>query len=90
MSQTNITIRMDKDLKVDAEKLFHELGLNFTTALTMFTRAAVREQRIPFELSLSSFNRETTLAMEDAEANKNLVGPFSNVEELMESLNADD
>ena len=47
MSQTNITIRMDRELKQEAEKLFNELGLNMTTALTMFTKAAVREQRIP-------------------------------------------
>ena len=47
VSQINVTIRMDRKLKSEAEKLFHELGLNMTTALTMFTKAAVREQRIP-------------------------------------------
>ncbi|NMA94138.1 MAG: type II toxin-antitoxin system RelB/DinJ family antitoxin [Clostridiales bacterium] len=52
MSQTNITIRMDRELKQQAEKLFSELGLNMTTAITMFTKTAVREQRIPFELRI--------------------------------------
>ena len=31
MGQTNITIRMDRELKQEAEKLFNELGLNMTT-----------------------------------------------------------
>lgn len=90
MSQINVTIRMDRELKGKAEKLFNELGLNMTTALTMFIKTAVREQRIPFELSLSSLNNQTLAAIHDVEADKNLMGPCDNVEDLMESLNADD
>ena len=47
MSQVNVTIRMDRNLKSEADKLFRELGLNMTTALTMFTRTAVRERVYP-------------------------------------------
>ena len=90
MSQINVTIRMDRKLKSEAEKLFHELGLNMTTALTMFTKAAVREQRIPFELSLSSLNNQTLSSIRDVEEGKNLSGPFDTVEELLENLNAED
>ena len=90
MGQTNITIRMDRELKQEAEKLFNELGLNMTTALTMFTKAAVREQRIPFELSLSNLNSQTLSAIRDVEEGKNLHGPFETIEELVESLNAKD
>lgn len=90
MSQINVTIRMDRELKSKAEKLFHELGLNMTTALTMFTKTAVREQRIPFELSLSSLNNQTLSAIRDTEEGKNLSEPFSTVDELVESLNAED
>ena len=81
---------MDRKLKSEAEKLFHELGLNMTTALTMFTKAAVREQRIPFELSLSSLNNQTLSSIRDVEEGKNLSGPFDTVEELLENLNAED
>ena len=90
MSQINVTIRMDRELKGQAEKLFNELGLNMTTALTIFTKASVREQRIPFELSLNSLNKQTLSAIRETEEGKNLVGPFDNVEELLESLNAED
>ena len=50
MANINVTIRMDEDLKKQAEELFADLGLNLSTAFTMFTRQAVREQRIPFEI----------------------------------------
>ncbi|HQC35750.1 MAG TPA: type II toxin-antitoxin system RelB/DinJ family antitoxin [Bacillota bacterium] len=90
MSQTNITIRMDRELKQEAEKLFNALGLNMTTAFTMFTKTAVREQRIPFELSLSSLNNQTMSLIREVEEGENLYGPFDTVTELVESLNAED
>lgn len=89
MSQVNVTIRMDRNLKSEADKLFRELGLNMTTALTMFTRTAVREQCIPFELSLSSLNDQTRRVFRDVEDGKNLSAAFNSVDELVESLNAE-
>lgn len=51
---TNVNFRMDKDLKEKAETLFGELGLNLTTAFTVFAKQAVREGRIPFELTIQT------------------------------------
>ena len=42
MATTSITIRMDENLKKRAELLFDDMGLNMTTAITMFTKAVVR------------------------------------------------
>lgn len=52
MANINITIRIDKELKKEADKLFHELGMSFDTAVTIFAQQAVREQRIPFDIRL--------------------------------------
>lgn len=52
MANINITIRIDKELKKEADNLFHELGMSFTTAVTIFAQQAVREQRIPFDIRL--------------------------------------
>jgi len=49
MAQMNI--RIDDDLKTRAEALFNDLGLNISTAITMFIRQAVRQGRIPFEIT---------------------------------------
>lgn len=54
MAQTVINIRMDEDLKKQAEYLFNEFGMNMTTAFTVFAKAVVREKRIPFEISAST------------------------------------
>jgi DNA-damage-inducible protein J len=59
MATTSVTIRMDENLKKQAETLFDEMGLNMTTAFTMFTKAVVRQQKIPFEISADTFYSET-------------------------------
>lgn len=58
MATTSITIRMDEALKKQAELLFEEMGLNMTTAFTMFTKAVVRQQRIPFDIAVDPFFSE--------------------------------
>ena len=38
MATTNLNIRIDKDVKEQADRIFSELGLNMTTAINMFLR----------------------------------------------------
>ena len=71
-SQTiNLSIRMDKDLKEKAETLFSELGMNMTTALTVFVRQSVRQGKIPFEITLNKPNEETLAAIREIERMRN-------------------
>lgn len=75
MATTSVTIRMDENLKKQAEALFDEMGLNMTTAITIFTKAVVRQQKIPFEIAVDSFYSETNQkhlrkAIADLEAGK--------------------
>lgn len=58
MAQTNVNFRMDSDLKRDMEETCKELGLNMTTAITIFAKKMVRERRIPFEVSVDPFYSE--------------------------------
>ena len=53
---TNVSIRMDKDLKDQAEHLFNDLGMNMSVALNIFVRQAVRQGRIPFEITTHTDN----------------------------------
>lgn len=64
---TNISIRMDTELKAQAEALFGELGMNLSTAFNIFVRQAVREGRIPFEIRLERPNPETAAALREAD-----------------------
>ena len=56
---TNVTIRMDENLKKRSEALFEEMGLSMTTAITLFIKTAVRENRIPFEIRIDPFFSES-------------------------------
>ena len=85
---TNISIRMDSDLKAQADALFAELGMNLTTAFNIFVRQSLREGRIPFEVSLNQPNKETLAALLEAEriAKDPTVKGYSNMEELFADL----
>ncbi len=50
MAQTNLTIRIDENIKQEAELLFSKIGLNLSSAINVFFRQAIREQAIPFAL----------------------------------------
>lgn len=89
MATTNITMRMDEDLKVQAEELFADLGLNMTSAFTIFIKQAVREQRIPFTISRELPNEETLEALEEVQRMKqdlSLGKSYDDVDEMMKEL----
>jgi DNA-damage-inducible protein J len=63
MAQTSINIRIDEELKKQAEALFADFGMNITTAFTIFAKAVVRERKIPFEITASEpFYSETNIS----------------------------
>ena len=51
METVNATVRLERQTRDDAEKLFLELGISSTQAINMFLKQSVREQRIPFEVT---------------------------------------
>ena len=89
-STTNISIRMDAELKAQADALFAELGMNLSTAFNIFVRQSLREGRIPFDISLNLPNRETTAAMLEAEqiAQDPSVKGYTDLDELFADLRA--
>ena len=87
MSTSSINIRLDTDLKREAEDLFSVLGLNMTSAISMFLRQAVHDQAIPFRVC--KYPQPTTLAaMHEAEriAHDPNVKSYTNTEDLLKDL----
>ena len=66
----NVSIRMDDNLKKQAEDLFNDLGMNLTTAFTIFVKQAIREQGIPFEITREIPNSETISAINEVQQMK--------------------
>jgi len=58
MAQTNVNIRMDDGTKRHFEVICGELGLTMSTAFNIFAKTVVRQNRIPFELSVDPFFSE--------------------------------
>jgi len=56
---------MDEDLKKSMEHTCQSLGMNMTTAFTIFAKKMSREQRIPFEVSVDPFYSARNMAAID-------------------------
>ena len=87
MEYANLNVRTPKETKIQAEKIFDQLGISTTTAFNIFLKQVIRTNGIPFELVLDKPNAVTAKAIAEAEEGKDLHGPFDSVESLMESLN---
>ena len=84
MAETiNVTIRLDREIKENAEKLFDDFGMNLSTAFNVFVRQALRQGKIPFEIydPFYSEKNQTRLARSIANAEAGRV----TVHELLES-----
>ena len=86
MAQSNISIRIENSLKQKFDSLCEEFGLTMSTAINMFVKTAVREQRIPFELTLHSPNADTIKAIQDAENGIGLSIKYDNVEDAIKAM----
>lgn len=89
-TSSNISIRMDNDLKAAAEELFAELGMNISTAFNIFVRQSLRERGIPFKITEGTPNKETVSALLEAEriAKDSSIKGYHDVDELFAELDS--
>jgi len=89
---TQVSMRVDENIKTQAEELFNDIGLTMTTAFNLFLRAAIREQRIPFELSRTNVQVTATAdelqAIKEFEDNYDENSKFVDVADLHKKINA--
>ena len=87
----NMSFRVDKDLKKQADILFKKLGMNTSVALNMFLTQSVLEQGIPFIVTLRTNEpkRELLESLEEAKEIRNgtkKVQSYKNIKELKKAL----
>ena len=63
MATSNINVRVDNELKAQAESLFSDLGMNMSTAIIMFLKSAVSHDGLPFEVKRYVPNTDTIAAL---------------------------
>ncbi|MBR5908475.1 MAG: type II toxin-antitoxin system RelB/DinJ family antitoxin [Schwartzia sp.] len=89
MATSTLQVRIDADLKKEAETALKSMGLSMSTAIHLFCRQVVNHGRIPFDIIASpSLNETTRRAMDDTLNGKNLSRKFSSIDEMWEDLNA--
>lgn len=93
-AKSSVQVRLDEDLKKDAERIFENLGVDAPTAIRMFFKKVVATRSIPFALEESPYTfskQEETEILQAAEESlnpENLDGPFDTTEALLEHLHS--
>ncbi len=89
MATANVTMRMDEELKSQLQELVSNLGMDMTTFFTITAKQAVREQRMPFEISMNIPNAETRAAFDEVrkmKENPAMGKSYTDVDQMMEEL----
>ena len=88
----NMSFRVNKGLKKDADKLFKDLGINTSAAINMFLTQSVREQAIPFMATTEVPNKRLLSALEEAEkisSGEIKAKRYKSAKELLEDIDND-
>ena len=84
-----INIRIEPNLKKQAEETLNYLGLTMSEAVNLFFKQVVINEGIPFEIKRPKYNRKTRKAMKEAEKiskHPERYKHFNNFDELWEDL----
>ncbi len=87
MATTNINVRVDSELKSQAESLFSDLGMNMSTAIVMFLKSAVSHDGLPFEVKRTVPNSETRAALAEYEQMKRNPEAYKRYDSFDDALN---
>lgn len=65
MAKVSTNISLDADLKKASQELYSDLGMDLTTAVTIFLKQSLRVQGLPFSVIRENPNAETAAAMNE-------------------------
>lgn len=68
MAQTAFTVRMDSDTKKRFDEICKDFGMSSNTALNVFARTVVKQERIPFEVESQRVTENKEAAREFGDA----------------------
>ena len=87
MAKVTTSISIDADVKAQAQSVLNELGLDLSTAVGMFLRQTIREQRIPFDISLNVPNSDTREALQELKEMEEHPEKYKRYHSFREALN---
>ena len=83
----NLNVRVDKNLKAEADDLFKRLGMNMSTAINMFIKVVLREQKLPFEVKSNTLDEVISSKLNEAEIEMNNTSKRYTKDEVFKSMN---
>ena len=86
MQSLTINVRVNPEDKKGFENFCNSVGMNVSTAINMFIKAVLKEQRLPFEISTVSNDKEIYEKLKEAELEMNKTTRRYSKEEVMRSM----
>ena len=86
---TTVTLRFDDTMKRDLDEMVDEMGMTLTTFFMVYAKRALRERKIPFEISAPTPNEETLAALaelRDMERHPESYKAYTDVDEMFREL----
>ena len=87
MESLNLNVRVDANDKKGFEQFCNNVGMNVSTAINMFIKAVLREQKLPFEVRTDTFDKMVYDKLKEAEQEMSNTTKRYSKEEVLESMN---
>ena len=87
MESLTLNVRVDAKDKKNFEEFCNEVGMNISTAVNMFIKTVIREQRLPFEVRSYKSDDEFIKKLQEAEEEMKNTSKRYTLEEIETSMN---
>ena len=87
MESLTLNVRVDANDKKSFEQFCNSVGMNVSTAVNMFIKAVLREQKLPFEVKANTFDEIIYEKLKEAELEMNNTTDRYTIDEIQTSMN---
>ena len=87
MESLNLSVRVDANDKKKFEQFCENVGMNVSTAINMFIKAVLREQKLPFEVRSKTFDDTIYEKLQEAELEMDKTPKRYSKEDIIDSIN---
>lgn len=87
MESLTLNVRVDANDKKSFEQFCNNVGMNVSTAINMFIKAVLREQKLPFEVRTNNYDETVYEKLKEAELEMNSTNKRYTKDEVINSLN---
>ena len=87
METLTLNVRVDANDKKSFEQFCNSVGMNVSTAVNMFIKAVLREQKLPFEVKSNILEETIYNKLKEAEIEMSNTDKRYTIDEISDSIN---